>query len=143
METVRFLLKLGVRPALNRFTPIPGTKLFEHQDTDLALLNNKIYSGTISRKDFGKLKAFIDAIHFLQKGGLDLISGNDDFTEAARSILIPKKKEYLTTTQVAFNLGVDDSTVRRHIKQGKLVPAKRVGNRAYFEKSQIEKELPF
>jgi excisionase family DNA binding protein len=137
------LLELGVRPALNRFTPIPGTKLFEHQDTDLSLLNNKIYGGTISRKDFGRLKAFIDAIHYLQKGGLDLISGTDEFTEAARSILIPKKKEYLTTTQVAFNLGIDASTVRRHIKQGKLIPAKRVGNRAYFDKSQIEKELPF
>jgi excisionase family DNA binding protein len=143
METVRFLLELGVRPALNRFTPIPGTKLFEHQDTDLALLNNKIYSGTISRKDFGKLKAFIDAIHFLQKDGLDLINGTDEFTEAARSILIPKKKEYLTTTQVAQYLGIDASTVRRHIKQGKLIPTKQVGNRAYFEKSQIEKELPF
>ena len=143
LETIRFLLELGVRPALNRFTPIPGTRLFEHQNTDLSLLNNKIYPGTISRKDFGKLKAFIDAIHFLQKGGLDLINGTDDFTEAARSILIPKKKEYLTTTQVAQYLGVDPSTVRRHIKQGKLIPAKRVGNRAYFEKSQIEKELPF
>jgi hypothetical protein len=143
LETIRFLLELGVRPALNRFTPIPGTKLFEHQDTDLSLLNNKIYGGTISRKDFGRLKAFIDAIHYLQKGGLDLISGTDEFTEAARSILIPKKKEYLTTTQVAFNLGIDASTVRRHIKQGKLIPAKRVGNRAYFDKSQIEKELPF
>jgi len=145
LETIRFLLELGVRPALNRFTPIPSTKLFdrENQNTDLALLNNKIYSGTISRKDFGRLKAFFDAIHFLQKGGLDLISGNDDFTEAARSILIPNRKEYLTTTQVAQDLGVDASTVRRHIKQGKLVPAKRVGNRAYFEKSQIEKELPF
>jgi hypothetical protein len=143
LETIRFLLTLGVRPALNRFTPIPGTRLFEHQDTDLALLNNKIYGGTISRKDFGKLKSFIDAIHFLQKGGLDLISGTDDFTEVARSMLIPKRKEYLTTTQVAFNLGIDASTVRRHVKQGKLIPAKRVGNRAYFEKSQIEKELPF
>jgi excisionase family DNA binding protein len=143
METVRFLLELGVRPALNRFTPIPGTKLFEHQDTDLALLNNKIYSGTISRKDFGKLKAFIDAIHYLQKGGLDLINGTDELTEAARSILIPKRKEYLTTTQVAQYLGIDASTVRRHIKQGRLIPAKRVGNRAYFDKSQIEKELPF
>ena len=143
LETIRFLLEIGVRPALNRFTPIPGTKLFEHQDTDLSLLNNKIYPGTISRKDFGKLKAFIDAIHFLQKGGLDLISGTDEFTEAARSILIPKRKEYLTTTQVAQYLGVDPSTVRRHIKQGKLIPAKRVGNRAYFDKSQIERELPF
>ena len=143
METIRFLLELGVRPALNRFTPIPGTRLFEHQDTDLALLNNKIYAGTVSRKDFGKLKAFIDAIHYLQKSGLDLISGIDEFTETARSILIPKRKEYLTTTQVAQYLGVDPSTVRRHIKQGKLIPAKRVGNRAYFEKSQIEKELPF
>jgi excisionase family DNA binding protein len=143
LETIRFLLELGVRPALNRFTPIPGTKLFEHQDTDLALLNNKLYPGTVSRKDFGKLKAFLDAIHYLQKGGLDLISGTDDFTEAARSILIPKRKEYLTTTQVAQYLSVDPSTVRRHIKQEKLIPAKRVGNRAYFEKSQIEKELPF
>jgi excisionase family DNA binding protein len=145
METIRFLLELGVRPALNRYTPIPGTKLLdrENQQIDLALLNNKIYGGTITRKDFGKLKAFIDAIHYLKKGGLDLISGTDDFTEAARSILIPKKKEYLTTTQVAQYLGVNPSTVRRHIKQGKLIPAKRVGNRAYFEKSQIEKELPF
>ena len=145
LETIRFLLELGVRPALNRFTPIPSTELFnpENQQSDLSLLNNKIYGGTISRKDFGKLKAFIDAIHYLQKGGLDLISENDEFTEAARSILIPKKKECLTTTQVARYLGVDPSTVRRHIKQGKLVPAKRVGNRAYFEKSQIEKELPF
>ncbi|MBC8228761.1 radical SAM protein [bacterium] len=151
LETIRFLLELGVRPALNRFTPIPGTKLFEHQDTDLSLLNNKIYPGTVSRKDFGRLKAFIDAIHFLQKGGLDLISGTDEFTETARSILIPKRKEFLpktkswvafcTTTQVAQYLRVDPSTVRRHIKQGKLIPAKRVGNRAYFEKSQIEKEL--
>jgi excisionase family DNA binding protein len=107
------------------------------------LLNNKIYPGTISRKDFGKLKAFIDAIHFLQKGGLDLINKTDDFTESTRSILLPKKKEFLTTTQVAQYLEIDASTVRRHIKQGKLVPAKRVGNRAYFEKSQIEKELPF
>jgi excisionase family DNA binding protein len=145
LETIRFLLELGVRPALNRFTPIPGTKLFypENQKTDLALLNNKIYGGTISRNHFGKLKAFIDAIHYLQKGGLDLISGTDDFTEVARSILIPQKKEYLTTTQVAQYLGLDPSTVRRHIKQEKLIPAKRVGNRAYFEKSQIEKELPF
>jgi excisionase family DNA binding protein len=145
LETIRFLLELGVRPALNRYTPIPGTKLFdrENQSEDLSLLNNKIYPGTVSRRDFRKLKAFIDAIHFLQKGGLDLIHGTDDFTEAARSILIPKKKEYLTTTQVARYLGVDASTVRRHIKQGKLIPAKRVGNRAYFEKSQIEKELPF
>jgi excisionase family DNA binding protein len=145
METIRFLIEMGVRPALNRFTPIPGTKLLdrENQQIDLALLNNKIYGGTITRKDFGKLKAFIDAIHYLKKGGLDLISGTDDFTEAARSILIPKKKEYLTTTQVAQYLGVNPSTVRRHIKQGKLIPAKRVGNRAYFEKSQIEKELPF
>jgi len=145
LETIRFLLELGVRPALNRYTPIPGTKLFdrENQSEDLSLLNNKIYPGTVSRKDLGKLKAFIDAIHFLQKGGLDLISGTDGFTEAVRSILIPKKKEFLTTTQVAFNLGIDASTVRRHIKQGKLIPAKRVGNRAYFEKSQIEKELPF
>jgi excisionase family DNA binding protein len=84
------------------------------------LLNNKIYGGTISRKDFGKLKAFMDAIHFLQKGGLDLISGTDELTEAARSILIPKKKEFLTTTQVARYLGIDASTVRRHIKQGYL-----------------------
>jgi excisionase family DNA binding protein len=143
LETIRFLLELGVRPALNRYTPIPGTKLFEHQDTDLSLLNNKLYPGTVSRKDFGKLKAFIDAIHYLKKGGLDLISGTDDFTEAARSILIPKRKEYLTTTQVAQYLGIDASTARRYIKQGKLIPAKRVGNRAYFEKSQIEKELPF
>jgi excisionase family DNA binding protein len=143
LETIRFLLELGVRPVLNRYTPIPGTKLFDQENTDLALLNNKIYGGTISRKDFGKLKAFIDAIHYLQKGGLDLISGIDDFTEAARSILIPKRKEYLTTTQVAQYLGIDASTVRRHIKQGKLIPAKRVGNRAYFDKSQIEKELPF
>ena len=143
LETIRFLLELGVRPALNRYTPIPGTRLFEHQDTDLALLNNKLYPGTVSRKDFGKLKAFIDAIHFLQKGGMDLINETDDFTETARSILIPKKKEFLTTTQVAQYLGVDPSTVRRHIKQGKLIPVKRVGNRAYFEKSQIEKELPF
>jgi excisionase family DNA binding protein len=143
METIRFLLELGVRPALNRYTPIPGTRLFEHQDTDLSLLNNKLYPGTVSRTDFGKLKAFIDAIHYLQKGGLDLISETDELTEAARSILIPKKKEYLTTTQVARYLGVDASTVRRHIKQGKLIPAKLVGNRAYFEKSQIEKELPF
>jgi excisionase family DNA binding protein len=143
METIRFLLELGVRPALNRYTPIPGTKLFEHQDTDLSLLNNKIYGGTISRKDFGRLRAFIDAIHYLQKGGLDLISANDEIAEAARSILIPKKKEFLTTTQVAQYLDIDASTVRRHIKQGKLIPAKRVGNRAYFEKSQIEKELPF
>ena len=136
-------MELGVRPALNRFTPIPGTKLFEHQDYDLSLLNNKIYPGTISRKDFGKLKSFIDAIHYLQKGGLDLISGTDDFTEAARSMLIPKKKEFLTTTLVAQYLSVDPSTVRRHIKQGKLIPAKRVGNRAYFSPEQIEKELPF
>ena len=143
LETIRFLLELDVRPALNRFTPIPGTRLFENQDTDLALLNNKLYPGTVSRKDFGKLKAFIDAIHYLQKGGLNLINGTDELTETARSILIPKKKEYLTTTQVAEYLGVDASTVRRHIKQGKLIPAKRVGNRAYFEKSQIEKELPF
>jgi excisionase family DNA binding protein len=151
LETIRFLLELGVRPALNRYTPIPGTKLFdrENQSDDLSLLNNKIYGGVasgseaITRKDFGKLKSFIDAIHYLQKGGLDLISGTDDFTEAARSLLLPKKKEFLTTTQVAFNLGIDDSTVRRHIKQGKLIPAKRVGNRAYFDKSQIEKELPF
>ena len=143
LETIRFLLELGVRPALNRYTPIPGTRLFENQDTDLSLLNNKLYPGTVSRKDFGKLKAFIDAIHYLQKGGMDLISGTDEFTEAARSILLPKKKEFLTTTQVAQYLGVDPSTIRRHIKQGKLVPAKRVGNRAYFEKSQIEKELPF
>jgi excisionase family DNA binding protein len=145
METIRFLLELGVRPALNRYTPIPGTRLFlrEDKDTDLALLNNKIYSGTISRKDFGKLKAFIDAIHFLQKGGLDLISGTDELTEAARSLLIPKKKESLTTTQVAQYLEIDASTVRRHIKQGKLIPAKRVGNRAYFDKSQIEREVPF
>jgi excisionase family DNA binding protein len=143
LETIRFLLELGVRPALNRFTPIPGTRLFEHQDTDLSLLNNKIYGGTISRKDFGELKSFIDAIHYLQKGGLDLISGTDEFTEAVRSMIIPKRKEYLTTTQLAQYLGIDASTVRRHIKQGKLIPAKRVGNRAYFEKSQIEKELPF
>jgi excisionase family DNA binding protein len=137
LETIRFLLELCVRLALNRFTPIPGTKLFDQENTDLALLNNKLYAGTVSRKDFGKLKAFIDAIHFLQKSGMDLISGTDKFTEAARSMLIPKRKEYLTTTQVAFNLGVDASTVRRHIKQGKLIPAKRVGNRAYFDKSQI------
>jgi excisionase family DNA binding protein len=143
LETIRFLLELGVRPTLNRFTPIPGTRLFEHQDTDLALLNNKIYGGTISRNHFGKLKAFIDAIHYLQKGGLNLISGTDELTEAARSILLPKKKEFLTTTQVAQYLDVHPSTVRRHIKQGKLIPAKRVGNRAYFDKSQIEKELPF
>ena len=143
LETIRFLLELGVRPALNRYTPIPGTRLFEHQDTDLALLNNKLYPGTVSRKDFGKLKAFIDAIHYLQKGGLDLVSGKDEFTETTRSILIPKRKEYLTTTQVAQYLGIDASTVRRHIKQGKIIPAKRVGNRAYFEESQIEKELPF
>jgi excisionase family DNA binding protein len=149
LETIRFLLELGVRPALNRFTPIPGTRLFEHQDTDLSLLNNKIYPGVasgseaITRKDFGKLKAFIDAIHFLQKGGLDLINETDELTESARSILLPKQKEYLTTTQVAQYLGIDASTVRRHIKQGKLIPAKRVGNRAYFDKSQIEKELPF
>jgi len=145
LETIRFLLELGVRPALNRYTPIPGTKLFypENQKTDLSLLNNKIYPGTVSRKDFGRLKAFIDAVHFLQKGELDLISGTDELIEAARSILIPKNKEYLTTTQVAQHLGIDASTVRRHIKQGKLIPAKRVGNRAYFEKSQIEKELPF
>ena len=143
LETIRFLLELGVRPALNRYTPIPGTKLFEHQDTDLSLLNNKLYPGTVSRKDFGRLKAFIDAIHYLQKGGLDLVSGTDEFSQAARSILIPKRQEYLTTTQVAQYLGVDPSTVRRHIKQGKLIPAKRVGNRAYFDKSQIEKELPF
>jgi excisionase family DNA binding protein len=106
------------------------------------LLNNKIYPGTISRKDFGKLKAFIDAIHFLQKGGLDLINKTDDFTESTRSILLPKKKEFLTTTQVAQYLEIDASTVRRHIKQGKLVPAKRVGNRAYFEKSQIDPVTP-
>jgi excisionase family DNA binding protein len=145
LEMIRFLLELGVRPALNRYTPIPGTKLFnpENQDTALALLNNKLYGGTVSRKDFGKLKAFIDAIHFLQKGGFSLISGTDEFTEAARSILIPKRKEFLTTTQVAQYIGVNPSTVRRHIKQGKLIPAKRVGNRAYFLKSQIEKELPF
>jgi excisionase family DNA binding protein len=143
LETIRFLLELGVRLALNRYTPIPGTRLFDQENADLALLNNKIYGGTISRRDFGKLKAFIDAIHFLQKGGLGLVSGKDEFTEAARSILIPKRKEYLTTTQVAQYLGVNPSTVRRHIKQGKLIPAKRVGNRAYFEKSQIEKELPF
>jgi len=145
LETIRFLLELGVRPALNRYTPIPGTRLFlrEDKDTDLALLNNKIYGGTLSRKDFGKLKAFIDAIHYLQKSGLDLVSGTDELTQAARSILIPKKKEYLTTTQVAQYLEIDASTVRRHIKQGKLIPAKRVGNRAYFDKSQIEKELPF
>jgi hypothetical protein len=143
LETIRFLLELGVRPALNRYTPIPGTRLFDQENADLALLNNKIYPGTISRKDFGKLKAFIDAIHYLRKGGLDLVSGTDELTKSARSILIPKRKEYLTTTQVAFNLGIDASTVRRHIKQGKLIPAKRVGNRAYFDKSQIEKELPF
>jgi excisionase family DNA binding protein len=143
LETVRFLLELGVRPALNRYTPIPGTRLFDQENADLALLNNKIYPGTISRNHFGKLKAFIDAIHYLKKGGLDLINETDELTEAARSILIPKRKEYLTTTQVAQYLGVDASTVRRHVKQGKLVPAKRVGNRAYFEKSQIEKELPF
>jgi len=143
LETIRFLLELGVRPTLNRFTPIPGTKLFDQENTDLALLNNKIYAGMISRKDFGKPKAFIDAIHYLQKGGLDLINGTDEFTEAARSILITKLKEYLTTTQVAQYLGVDASTVRRHVKQGKLIPAKQVGNRAYFDKSQIEKELPF
>jgi excisionase family DNA binding protein len=143
LETIRFLLELGVRPALNRFTPIPGTKLFnpENQQTDLALLNNKIYAGTVSRKDFGRMKAFIDAIHYLQKGGLDLINGTDELTETARSIIIPKRKEYLTTTQVAQYLGIDASTVRRHIKQGKLIPVKRVGNRAYFDKSQIEKEL--
>jgi excisionase family DNA binding protein len=128
---------------LNRYTPIPGTRLFDQENADLALLNNKIYPGTISRNHFGKLKAFIDAIHYLKKGGLDLINETDELTEAARSILIPKRKEYLTTTQVAQYLGVDASTVRRHVKQGKLVPAKRVGNRAYFEKSQIEKELPF
>jgi excisionase family DNA binding protein len=145
LETLRFLLEHGVRPALNRYTPIPGTRLFykENQDTDLALFNNKLYAGTVSRKDFGNLKAFIDAIHYLQKGGLDLINGTDDFTETARSMLLPKKKEFLTTTQVAQYLEIDASTVRRHIKQGKLIPAKRVGNRAYFEKSQIEKELPF
>jgi len=145
LETIRFLLELGVRPALNRYTPIPGTKLFdrENQSDDLSLLNNKIYPGAVSRKDFGRLKAFIDAIHYLQKGGLDLVSGTDELTQAARSILIPKRKEYLTTTQVAQYLGIDTSTVRRHIKQGKLIPAKRVGNRAYFDKSQIEKELPF
>ena len=145
METIRFLLELGVRPALNRYTPIPGTRLFEreNQDTDIALLNNKLYVGTVTRKDFGKLKAFISSLHYLQKSGLDLINGTDEFTEAARSMLIPKKKEYLTTTQVARYLGVNPSTVRRHIKQGKLVPAKRVGNRAYFSKEQIEKELPF
>ena len=72
-----------------------------------------------------------------------MISGTDELTEAARSMLLSKQKEDLTTTQVAQYLGVDPSTVRRHITQGKLVPAKRVGNRAYFEKSQIEKELPF
>ena len=144
-ETIRFLLELGVRPALNRFTPIPGTKLFnpENQQTDLALLNNKLYPGTVSRKDFGKLKSFIDAIHYLKKGGLDLVSGIDEFSQSARSILIPKRKEYLTTTQVAQYLGIDASTVRRHIKQGKLIPVKRVGNRAYFDKSQIEREVPF
>jgi excisionase family DNA binding protein len=74
---------------------------------------------------------------------LDLINETDELTESARSILLPKQKEYLTTTQVAQYLGIDASTVRRHIKQGKLIPAKRVGNRAYFDKSQIEKELPF
>jgi hypothetical protein len=144
LETIRFLLEIGIRPALNRYTPIPSTKLFdqENQNTDLALLNNKLYPGTVSRKDFGKLKAFIDAIHYLQKGGLDLISGTDELTEAARSILIPKKNQFLTTTQVAFNLGVDASTVRRNIKQGKLIPAKRVGNRAYFEQSQIDPVTP-
>ena len=53
LETIRFLLELGVRPALNRYTPIPGTKLFEREDkdTDLALFNNKLYVGTVTRKD--------------------------------------------------------------------------------------------
>ena len=61
-----------------------------------------------------------------------------------------KPKELETTEGGYYRYGLSDKafqraliTVRRHIKQGKLIPAKRVGNRAYFEKSQIEREVPF